>query len=141
VFDSWNHLTEPENRLGFFTAPIFLREYYRNYYKAGASSIFESEGEYSPTYFGLKSNIALKDIISLKATQFTESGIFPNLMKNFFWDDIKSKPDEIGPQVLTMRYLGPGFVIITVMLGLCILVFAIECTLKQSENLFRAFLT
>jgi hypothetical protein len=133
-------LVEPENRLGFFSAPIFLKETYKKKLKAGASSIFEAEGEYSPTYLGLKSHIVLKDIISLKARQFTESGIFPNLFKNLFWDDNKSKPEPIGPQVLTLRHLGPGFVIITVLLGLCVLVFVVECTPRVSKKLFRACL-
>jgi hypothetical protein len=140
VFDSWNHLTEPENRLGFFTAPIYLKEHYGAFYHAGVSSIFEAEGEYSPTYLGLKINPALKNIISLKAKQLTESGIFPNILKNSFWDDNKSKLEPIGPQVLTLRHLGPGFIIITVLLGLCVLVFVVECTLKGAKKWFGACL-
>jgi hypothetical protein len=53
-------LVEPENRLGFFTAPTMLREHHREYYHTGTSSAFEAEGEYSRTYIGLGINPALK---------------------------------------------------------------------------------
>jgi hypothetical protein len=141
VLNSWNHLVEPENTLGFFTAPIFLKEYYGGYYHAGVSSIFEAEGEYSPTYLGLRIDIALKDIVSLKASQYTESGIFPKFLKDFYWNDNKSKPAPIGPQVLTLRHLGPGFIIIAALLVLCFAVFVTEFTPRVTKNLFRAFLS
>jgi hypothetical protein len=101
---------------------MMLREHHKEYYHAGTSSAFEAEGEYSRTYIGLGINPALKTIISLKTRQFTESGIFRNFKKNIDGDDKKSKPEPIGPQVLTLGHLGPGFNIITVLLGLCVLV-------------------
>jgi hypothetical protein len=90
---------------------------------------------------GLRINMALRDIVSLKATQFTESGTFSNIFKNVYWDENMSKPEPIGPQVLTMRHLGPGFVIITVLLGFCVLAFVLECIPSESKKLFRAFLS
>jgi hypothetical protein len=47
--------------------------------------------------------------------------------EKFALEEFKSKPEKIGPQVLTLQHLGAGFIVICVSLGISVIAFAAEC--------------
>jgi hypothetical protein len=108
-------------------------------YRSGFSSVFESEEEVFPSYVGFMMTNALKDVIHFRASQLHESGIIWHFIKQE--SDFKSKPEEIGPQVLKLEHLKAGFVIICGLLGASVFVFAIECLSKLLKKALLWFST
>jgi hypothetical protein len=129
VFDSC--LVEPENRMAFVLAPFMFRAIYLDNYRGGLSSVFAADEDFSPMYFGYTMHVALRDIIHLKASQLHESGILAHNFTKEYQVDIKSRPEAIGPQVLTFQHLEAGFFVIVVCLGVSIVAFAVECAPKK----------
>lgn len=114
--------------MALVTSPMFVGQAYKQTYYYGVSSVLETDENMSTFQFGYAVHVALKDIIGLRTSQLFESGIFTYNLKNLIhFEDFKSKPEAIGPQVLTIDHLGAGFVIILVCLGISSVVFAIEC--------------
>jgi hypothetical protein len=119
---------EPENRMALVAPSMIVGMAYKKTYRYGVSSILEANENISPYQMGYVMHIALKDIITLKTSQFFESGYFNYLYKTHAkMEDFKLKPQAIGPQVLTLDHLGAGFVVILVCLGLSSAAFAVEC--------------
>jgi hypothetical protein len=119
---------EPENRIALVAPSMILGMAYKKTYRYGVSSILETNENMSPYQMGYVMHIALKDIITLKTSQFFESGFLDYFYKTHAkLEDFKMKPQAIGPQVLTLDHLGAGFVIILVCLGLSIVAFSVEC--------------
>jgi hypothetical protein len=140
ALDSWNFLVEPENRIGFFTDPYALRIMYKEFYRSGVSSIYEANENVASACKGITTNTALRDIIHLKTSQLHEFGIISYLDKNSSLEGFRAKPDEIGPQILTIRHLKAGFVVIGFFLALSCIVFMIECgpiLWKKLKTLFE----
>jgi hypothetical protein len=79
---------------------------------------------------------ALKDIIHLKGSQLHEAEIINHLSKDKSMKNFKRKSVEIGPQVLTLKHLGAGFVLIVSFLVLSFIVFAVECAPKKLKQMF-----
>jgi hypothetical protein len=80
-------------------------------------------------------DIVLKDIITLKAAQLNEAGILAHEQrKKFNTESIRSKPEEIGPQVLTLQHLSPGFMVICGMMTISFVAFVAECTPRLLKN-------
>jgi hypothetical protein len=121
-------LVEPEHRTAFINSPSFLLSVYKKRYRFGVSSIFVADEDFSPPLcYGIASNIALKEIVHLKASQINEAGIIRFLIKDFTQEISKMKPKDIGPQVLTLNHLEASFVIICVLLILSVFAFVVEC--------------
>jgi hypothetical protein len=133
LFEPFNHLVEPENRIAYIAPPTLLKDAYSRTYRRGLSSIFVADEDVSPAWHGFDMNIVLKDIISLKASQLVESGILPNVLSEIRRHKL-TKPEEIGPQVLTLRHLEAGFVVIFVLLGVSFVAFVVECAMKQVKK-------
>jgi hypothetical protein len=75
----------------------------------------------------------LHKFVKLKGTQLLESGIYAILkekLKIF-------KPEVIGPQVLSLSHLKPGFVIFCVFLALSVFAFICEVAPKLSRKFFN----
>jgi hypothetical protein len=112
--------------------------HYKTKYKSGVPSVFIADENVAPTWFGFTMDPPLKEIISLKASHLQEAGIMQRAMKSEFMEDVEFKPEEIGPQVLTLQHLEAGFVVILFVLLLSIAVFAVELTPKLFTWLQRA---
>jgi hypothetical protein len=141
ILDIFNQVAEPENRDAFVFTPMLFKSMLSIKYRKGVSSIGTADENLLPFYYGFHSVFELKKIIHLKAAQLVESGIITMLMEKIdLRNDLGEEPEPIGPQVLTLRHLGPSFIIITVLLGLCVLVFVVECTLKGAKKWFGACL-
>jgi hypothetical protein len=112
---------------------------YKDFYRSGVSSIYESNENIASGCKGITTNTALRDIIHLKASQLHEFGVITHLDKNSSLEGFRTKPDEIGPQVLTIRHLKAGFVVIGFFLGLSCIVFMIECGPILWKNLKTLF--
>jgi hypothetical protein len=130
---------EPENRMALVLNPMFIAMIYKENYRYGVSSLHETSETVSPFRIGYAMHVALKDIVSLKASQLFESGLHEREIKTkIHLEDFKSKSQAIGPQVLTLSHLGAGFVVILVLLGLSTIAFAFECSpilLKKLKKL------
>jgi hypothetical protein len=111
-----------------------LKNAFLETYKRGVSSIFVADEDVSSAWYGFRMNVVLKDIISLKASQLVESGILPRVLEKVALDDHLMKPEEIGPQVLTLRHLEAGFVVICVLLGVSIVAFVVELAMKRIKK-------
>jgi hypothetical protein len=137
---TFEEVVEPENHIGFVTTPFYFKSSMK-LHRYGISSINEAHENIAPFYFGIDSLPDLKEAISTKALQLSESGIFMFIFKfHLTRTNFEIKPEPIGPQVLTLGHLGPSFIIISVLLGLCVLVFVVECTPRVSKKLFGAYL-
>jgi hypothetical protein len=82
---------------------------------------------------------SLRDILALKASQFQESGYYSYKIKQTFRESFLIKPEEIGPQVLTLNHLQAGFLLIFGLLALSFVAFLAECStivLKKLAELF-----
>jgi hypothetical protein len=98
-------------------------------------SIFVADEDVSPAWYGFDMNIVLKDIIRLKASQLVESGILSKVLPEICNHELQlTKPGEIGPQVLTLRHLEAGFVVICVFLGVSLIAFVVECTMNKLKK-------
>jgi hypothetical protein len=129
---------EPENRMAIVIIPMVVEAEYLEKYRYGVSSIHETNEIVSPVHMGYSMHIALKDIVCLKASQLMESGIYTrNFKYGGVLEDFKKKPQAIGPQVLTLRHLEAGFVIIVVSLGLSGIAFLVECAPILIKKLSR----
>jgi hypothetical protein len=138
VYQSLNEVVEPENRHAFVTTPFIMNRVYRNSYKSGGWSIFVAKENVAPMYSGFVMHVALKDIITLKATQYHESGILSHaLKKHYSLEGLNPEPEPIGAQILTLRHLSLGFIIICGLLMASIVVFMVECTPKVSRKVFE----
>jgi hypothetical protein len=101
-----------------------------------------ADDDLSTYHVAFHSRLELKTLIYSKAMQLLESGIFWFLYKNaHFPRDFTSKPEEIGPQVLTVTHLKAGFVIFCVLLSLSVAAFICECAPKVSRKLFNLCLS
>jgi hypothetical protein len=136
VFDN---LVEPENRLAFITIPSKYKMMIRDNYKKGMPSIFEADENLERVYSGFQSHYVMKDIIHLKGSQLVESGIVNRHLKHVIAEELFTKPQEIGPQVLTVQHLSVGFIIIFGLLVLSIVVFMLECAPKLLRKLKKQF--
>jgi hypothetical protein len=115
---------------------MFFDFAYRKTYYCGVPSILETNEDMSPYQLGYVMHIALKDIVTLKTSQLLESGnLARNLKTASKLESFKMKPQDIGPQVLTLDHLEAGFVVILVCLGLSIVVFAVECAPSPCRKL------
>jgi hypothetical protein len=133
--DEWSLVAEPENRLGIVSIPSMMKSFLKIHYRSGVPSVFESDEELSVSHFGFVMHVALKDVIKLKASQIHEAGILSHITRNTSLEDFKSKPKEIGPQVLTLQHLSAGFVVICVLLGFSVFVFIAEFIPKLLKKL------
>jgi hypothetical protein len=129
-YHDFDRVAEPENRIGFVTTSLIFREALKQCYRSGVSSVFLAEDNIAPVHIGYFINVAHKDIITLKASQFVESGIISYWMKKTIYGEPPTKQEEIGPQVLTLQHLSAGFVVIFALLALSIIAFAAECAPK-----------
>jgi hypothetical protein len=134
-YDSFNNLAEPENRLAFLADPLVLNNNYIWHLKQGTSSIFKVDENMSPVFHRFVMHIALKDIITKKASQLLESGSLSYSITFPLRKSIKFKPEEIGPQILTLKNLEAGFIIILMCLAVSIVAFVAECTPKLMRKL------
>jgi hypothetical protein len=130
---------EPENRVGLLATSLVMKIIHRKFLDSGASSVCVADEDVSAFWFGFVMKTHLKEIISLKASQLQEAGILTRELKFEFMEDNKSKPEKIGPQVLTLQNLSAGFVVISCLLALSVAVFAVEVAPKLLKNL-RAWL-
>jgi hypothetical protein len=95
-------------------------------YRTGTSSIHESKvGDIAPVHFGFEMNVALKEILNVKISQFHESGIL-SAEKMIAYEERGLRGEGIGPQVLTLEHLKGVFVVICGLLILSIAVFFAE---------------
>jgi hypothetical protein len=125
--DYFDYIVEPENRMGFYTAPMILQDTFKSVYRSGWPSIFTADEEFSLTYLGIIMNAPLRDDVTPKASAILESGIFLRNLRNVSLDSFLMKPEEIGPQVLTLEHLSAGFILIFGLLAVSIAVFVAEC--------------
>jgi hypothetical protein len=112
--------------------------HYKMAYKYGVPSIYVADEIVAPTWFGFFMDPPLKEIIVLKVSQLQQAGITQRSLKPQFMEDVEFKPEEIGPQVLTLRHLEAGFVVILFLLLLSIAVFALEFAPKLLAWLQKA---
>jgi hypothetical protein len=124
---------EPENRIGLLYVAMMKKYVHKKKYRSGVSSIFFADENVSPMYFGYYMQPHLNDIITLKAGQLQQSGILTRLLHTY---EGNSKPEEIGPQVLTLRHLEASFVVIFCLLASSVAVFAVEIAPKLSKKLW-----
>jgi hypothetical protein len=111
-------------------------------YRTGLTSLSEAKEDLGLYHIVFDAITEFKKHVYLKAAQLFESGIFWHLYKNaYFPKDFNSKPQEIGPQVLTLTHLKAGFVIIIALLSLSIVAFIYECTPLLSRKLFKLCLS
>jgi hypothetical protein len=126
--NSLDKVSEPENRYAFVTSPFEINGIFKLVYKNGLSSISITDESVSPMYLGFVMHVSLKDIIPLKLSQIHESGGFLFFLQYMSLEKFKTKPQEIGPQVLTLEHLRVGFILIFGLLALSVLAFVAECT-------------
>jgi hypothetical protein len=109
-------------------------------YRTGTSSIYESEvGNIAPVHFGFEMNVALKDIMNLKISQFHEAGFFSfEKVRNYTEKGLRQ--EDIGPQVLTLQHLKAGFVVICWLWAVSIAVFFAECAAPLLKNIMQMFI-
>jgi hypothetical protein len=132
-------VAEPENRIAWIAMPSTLKRAYKRY-RTGTSSNYESEvGDIAPVHFGFLMNVALKDILILKISQFHEAGFF-SVEKIRGYTERWLKQEEIGPQVLTLEHLKAGFIVICGLLILSIAVFFAECAAPLLKNIMHMFI-
>jgi hypothetical protein len=136
----FKNVVEPENRYAFVASPFKMEMNFKLYYRSGVSSFHEADENILPIYFGFIMHPALKDIIHLKASQLHEAGIISHLFKKHLLENFKRKLNAIGPQVLTLKHLGAGFVLIVALLVLSFVAFAVECAPKLLKKLFDLLL-
>jgi hypothetical protein len=138
----YDRAAEPQNRFGFVYSPIELKIALNRNYKLGLTSLSMADKDLSTYHVAFHSTLELKKIIRSKASQLLESGIFNFLYKNAHYPrDFTSKPEVIGPQVLTVTHLKAGFVIFCVLLFVSVTAFIIECAPKVSKKLFNLCLS
>jgi hypothetical protein len=106
-------------------------------YRSGVTSIFPTDENIISHHLGFTMHPALKETVDLKASQVYESGFFQKYIQNMLPEDFRSKPEPIGPQVLTLKHLKAGFVVICLLLALSFVAFLAECTPKLIRNLKR----
>jgi hypothetical protein len=105
-------------------------------YRSGVMSVFEADEDTLPFYMVYKMHIALKDTFIPKILGHIESGIAQRHFKGLWLESFKTKPEEIGPQVLTFAHLRAGFIVISVLLGVSVLIFMVECGPMLAKKLF-----
>jgi hypothetical protein len=135
LFDQFDVLVEPDSRTASIAPPLMLSFAYKNTYRSGVSSVFATDVEVSPAWYGFGMHIVLNEIISLKASQLQEAGLLSKYIKQASLEDFRMKPEEIGPQVLNLRHLEAGFVVICVLLGVSVVAFSVECASKLMVKL------
>jgi hypothetical protein len=128
-------VVDHENHFAYICTPLFVSTTYRSVYKSGKPSIFALDDYVSSLYFGFAMHIALKDIITLKASQYVESGLWKKRMDNTMKDHYWKVTDKIEPQVLRVKHLSLGFIIICVMWAIGTVVFAVECSWHMCKKL------
>jgi hypothetical protein len=104
--------------------------------KSGVASNFVTDENIAPLYWGYVMKPHLKDIITLKTSQLHEAGIYTHKFNSLLLQDFEMKPEEIGPQVLKLRHLAAGFVVIVCLLAFSVAVFAVEVAPKLLRKLF-----
>jgi hypothetical protein len=128
--------TDPENRIALLL-PSAVMAGQLKVFRSGVSLIFIAHENIATRRHGFIMDAPLKEIISLKASQFQEAGIIQLFVKSALNTNVELKPEEIGPQVLTLRHLAAGFIVILFLLVLSIAVFAFEF----ATELFRLLST
>jgi hypothetical protein len=128
-------VTEPENRYGFISTPNLMKTLNKDEYRYGVSSIFVADVDITPMWFGYTMKPLVKEIISTKAAHLQEAGILSYKINSAFMKDFETKPEEIGPQVLSLQHLEAGFVVILCLLGFSVAVFAVEVAPKLLKML------
>jgi hypothetical protein len=99
-------------------------------------SVFEADEDTLPYFMGYKMHIALKDTFTPKISQLHESGIIRRELRGASIESFRMKPGKIGPQVLTLSHLRAGFIVISVLLGVSVLIFMVECGPMLAKKLF-----
>jgi hypothetical protein len=118
---------------------MMMKAFYKLSYRSGVSSSFDVDENIAPLHWGYVMKPHLSDIITLKTSQLHEAGIFARNWKSELLKDFETKPEEIGPQVLTLQHLAAGFVVIVCLLAFSVAIFAVEIAPKLSRNLFSWF--
>jgi hypothetical protein len=141
IDEIFERVVEPENSYGFIYSPLEFKIALNRNYRTGLTSITTADQDISNYHVAFHTFPEMKKLVHAKATQLMESGIFWFLYKNaYFPRDFTSKPEPIGPQVLSVAHLKAGFVIFCVLLGLSVVAFIVECTPKVLRKLFSLFL-
>jgi hypothetical protein len=128
-------LSDPENRVAFVFSQNLMKLICK--YRSGVMSVFEADEDTLPFYMGYKMHIALKDVITPKISQFIESGIIRHTLRGASLESFKTKPKKVGPQILTLAHLKAGFIVISVLLGVSVLIFMVECGPMLAKKLFE----
>jgi hypothetical protein len=118
---------------------MIFKSLYSETYRSGVASVFVADENVGPKYIGFIMSPPLNDIITLKASQLQEAGITQRFIKSKFLRGVEFKPEEIGPQVLTLQHLKTGFVMIFCLLASSVAVFAVEIAPKLAR-MFWAWL-
>jgi hypothetical protein len=129
-------VADPENRLAILDSSMLINNVFKDF-KTGVQSIFESNEVIAQVHIAASISPPLKEIVSLKTSQLVESGILKRIFDHFSKIDFPVKPQAIGPQVLTIKHLSAGFVVICGLLVLCILMFAAEWLTVLMKHLFK----
>jgi hypothetical protein len=132
-------VVDHENHFAYICTPLFVSTTYRSVYKSGKPSIFALDDYVSSLYLGFAMHIALKDIITLKASQYVESGLWKKRMDNTMKDHYWKVTDKIEPQVLRVKHLSLGFIIICVMWAVSTVAFVFEFAPKFYRKLKKQF--
>jgi hypothetical protein len=129
-------MVEPENRVALVIQQNMMNVISKRNLRSGVVSVFEADEDTLPFYMGYKMHIALKDVMNLKMSQLHESGIPQQLLGLVAMESFRTKPEEIGPQVLSLAHLKAGFIVIFALLFLSVSVFLVECGPKLVKKLF-----
>jgi hypothetical protein len=111
-----------------------VRDAYIRSRQTGVPSVAVADEAISPVYWGFVTHISLKKIVSFKASQLNEAGIVAHEWNKVFKEETRMKPEKIGPQVLTLRHLEAGFILICSMLLISIVAFVVELAPKTIKG-------
>lgn len=128
-------IVEPENEATTLV-PRNLLTIFNNLFRSGFSSLSCLEENYDTAQLGLKypTLSPLVEIFNEKIHQLMDAGLISywyNKMKNP--SGITKKPDEIGPQVLTMDHVTVGFLVCLCPSIMSILMFVCEVAFFRWE--------
>jgi hypothetical protein len=129
-------VSDPDNRVAFVFSKALMKFIAKERYRSGVMSVYEADEDTLPFYMGYKMHIALKDIVTLKLSQYVENGIIQKKLKTLAMENFRAKPEEIGLQVLTFSHLRAGFILIFALLSVSVLVFLVECGPNLAKKLF-----
>lgn len=120
-------VVEPENKAVSQTTDGFFKIFLNQKYRSGTSSLraLDEVLQLMTGGCGFKKFSPFFEVFNEKIGQLIAAGVLKEFNERFL-PSIKTKTDEIGPQVLTMEHLGLGFIACLIPLGLAIAVFCME---------------